>query len=44
MNIEFTIEVYIFCITKNMNPNYSIIQCFVEKNPNQHFKSMLSPT
>ncbi len=24
-----------------MNSNYSIIPCFVEKNPKKHFKSML---
>jgi hypothetical protein len=28
MNIEFIIEVYVI---ENMNPNYNIIPCFVEK-------------
>ncbi len=29
-------------ITKNMNPNYSVIPCFVEKkSPKQHLKSVL---
>jgi hypothetical protein len=28
-------------ITENMNPNYRIIPCFVEKNPKKHLKSVL---
>jgi len=30
MNIEFIIEIF---ATKNMNPNYNVIPCFVEKIP-----------
>jgi hypothetical protein len=30
-----------FSIVENMNPNYSIIPCFVEKNPKQHLKFVL---
>jgi hypothetical protein len=26
------------CITENMNPNYSMIPCCVQKNPKQHSK------
>jgi hypothetical protein len=28
----------LLCITENMNPNYSIIPCFVEKNLKKHLK------
>jgi hypothetical protein len=28
-------------IIENMNPNYSVIPCFVEKNPKQHLKCVL---
>jgi len=28
-------------MTENMNPNYSIIPCFVKKNPRQHLKFVL---
>ncbi len=31
----------LFYITKNMNPNYNIIPCFVEKNPKKHLKFVL---
>jgi hypothetical protein len=27
--------------SRNMNPNYNIIPCFVEKNPKKHLKYML---
>jgi len=29
------------CINENMNPNYNIIPCFIEKNPKQHLKYVL---
>jgi hypothetical protein len=31
----------LICITENMNPNYNIIPCFVEKNPKQNLKYVL---
>ncbi len=30
-----------YCIIENMNPNYNIIPCFVEKNPKKHLKFVL---
>jgi hypothetical protein len=29
------------CIIENMNPNYIVITCFVEKNPKEHLKFVL---
>jgi hypothetical protein len=31
MNIKFNIEVVLFYIIENMNPNYNIFPCFIEK-------------
>ncbi len=31
----------LLCLTENMNPNYNIIRCFVEKIPKQHLKFVL---
>jgi hypothetical protein len=31
----------LLCITKSMNPNYSMIPYVVGKNPQQYLKSML---
>jgi hypothetical protein len=39
MNIEF--NSMLPCITENMTPNYSIIPCFIEKNPKKHLKFVL---
>jgi hypothetical protein len=41
MNIKFIVEYVLIYITKNIFQNYNVVPCFVEKNPKQHFKSML---
>jgi hypothetical protein len=38
MNIDFNVEVLLIYITKPMNPNYNIISCFLEKNPQKTLK------
>jgi hypothetical protein len=43
MNIKFIAEVLWFStLLKNMNQNNSIIPCFVEKNPKQYLKFVVS--
>jgi hypothetical protein len=41
MNINSLQKSMFFYIIKNINSNYNIIPCFVEKNPKNHFKYVL---
>jgi hypothetical protein len=38
MNVKLIVEVYVLCITENMNKKYNTIPCFVEKNPKTTMK------